>query len=532
MMDGMSAIDVLIEQRLSPQHARAVEEFAHAYLRRAGRDSEDGSGAEALYHEVLGAFELAAGRDRAPMAVRAFNPTLAEHGYQPAGSVLETSTEDLPFLVDSVTAELQARGLGVVRVAHPVVGTERDAGGAIARVLHPAGAPATESVMHFELDRRLDPEELAELEGAVRGVLADVRRVVRDFPAMRARLDEMIGLARAASARYDFDEVDETVAFLQWLAAENLILLGAREYELTGGTLAVVPGSGLGLLADGRPEPGAGPGPGLRGDDLLAVAKADALSPVHRRARMDDVSVQRVAPDGTVVGESRMLGLLTTKAYAEPAFETPLLARKLARILAAEDLIKGSHDYKAAVSLFESFPKDELLAAPVEDLRRAVVALMSLAPERIGVLGRRAADGRSASIIVALPKARYDAALLGRLRALLAARFDAEAIDAQEVLGEGDRVRVHVTVHRPQGGLPEVSLASLRAEVVELARTWDDRVRERLVAEHGPERGGALAARWAARLPPAYKAAIAPDAAALDIAGFERLFASGQPFTA
>src|SRR6187200_1484919 len=131
----MGPIEQLVQERLPPERAEAVREFAKAYLRRlAATGDDDGHDAEALYHEVLGAFELAASRDGAPIAVRAFNPTMAEHGYEPGGSVLETNTEDLPFLVDSVSAELQARGLGIVRVLHPIVGTERRPEGGIARV--------------------------------------------------------------------------------------------------------------------------------------------------------------------------------------------------------------------------------------------------------------------------------------------------------------------------------------------------------------------------------------------------------------
>src|ERR671931_208048 len=94
-----------------------------------------------------------------------------------------------------------------VRLLHPIVGTERDANGGIARILHPSGAPATESIMHFELDRRLAPEELADVEDGVRSVLADVRRVVRDFPALRERVGHLVDEARQADARYDEDEV-------------------------------------------------------------------------------------------------------------------------------------------------------------------------------------------------------------------------------------------------------------------------------------------------------------------------------------
>ena len=326
----MGPIEQLVQERLPPERAETVQAFAKAYLRRLAADADDdGHDSEALYHEVLGAFELAASRDGAPMAVRAFNPTRAEHGYEPRGSVLETNTEDLPFLVDSVSAELQARGLGIVRVLHPIVGTERSPDGGIARILHPSGAPATESVMHFELDRRLAPEDLADLEDAVRRVLADVRRVVRDFPKLRERADRLVEVAREGAKRYDADEVAEVVAFLEWLARDDFIFLGARDYELVDGALRVVAGSGLGLLDDearsnwAKPVPVESLDPNLReralGGELLLVSKTNGLSPVHRRVRMDYVGIRRVSADGEIVGEARMIGLFTTKAYAEPA---------------------------------------------------------------------------------------------------------------------------------------------------------------------------------------------------------------------
>src|SRR5919204_433980 len=248
--------------------------------------------------------------------------------------------------------------------------------------------------MHFELDRRLTPEELADLEDAVRSALAEVRRVVRDFPALRERIEQMIEVAKAGAARYEADEVQEAVAFLQWLPRDNFILLGARDYELRDGALQVVAGSGLGLLDDesrsafAKPVPVESLDPGLReralGGDLLLVSKTNRRSRVHRRVGMDYVGIRRVGDDGQVVGESRLIGLFTTKAYAEPASETPVLHRKLRQVLASEDLIEGSHDYKAAVTLFESFPKDELFAAPTEDLDRA--------PARV-LQGRGAPDG-------------------------------------------------------------------------------------------------------------------------------------------
>ena len=256
-----------------------------------------------------------------------------------------------------------------------------------------------------------------------------------------------------------------------------------------------MPGSGLGILADEASSAYARPRPladlpddvrerALEGD-LLIVTKTNRLSPVHRRARMDYVGVRKIAPDGSVAGEARMIGLFTSKAYVEPASQTPLLNRKLRQILRHEDLIEGSHDYKAAVALFDSFPKDELFSARADDLRRAVVELLSLEGDRVRLLGRRSADNRSVSLIAALPASRYDPDVLEAFLRVLRERFGTDAVAAQTVLGEGERVRVHVTVHVP-AGVPDIPLRDLEQELVSLTRTWDDGLRERLLDRFGP----------------------------------------------
>jgi len=522
-----------------PNDATALREFAAAYLRRLSADAAEQASSEELFAEVAGVFDFAASRRDQPVVVRAFNPVTAEHGYERAGSVLETASEDLPFLVDSVREAIIAEGLTVQRAMHPVIGLERDGGGRITGVVHPREATSRESVMHFDLDRRLDEPALDALAQSARSVLDDVRRTVLDFPAMADRGRRMVQLAGAGAARYHDDEVDETVAFLEWLLADHFIFLGYREYKIADDALSVVPGTGLGLLADeassafARPRPLAELPDDLRErvleGDLLIVSKTNRLSTVHRRVRMDYVGVRKIAHDGRVAGESRMLGLFTSKAYAEPASQTPLLNRKLRQILRHEDLIEGSHDYKVAVALFDSFPKDELFAASTDDLRRAVVELLSLEGDRVRLLGRRSADRRSVSLIAALPAARYDAELLDAFTALLRERFGTEAVDTHTVLGEGERVRVHVTVHAP-GGVPDVSLAELQRDLISLARTWDDDVRERLVDRFGPTRGQELAARWTPRFPEYYRASVDPSLVVADVACFDRLETEGRPF--
>ncbi len=519
-----------------------VRAFAERYLRRPGGFLREGE-PQALGAELLGAFELVAGRGKAAVAVRAFTPSLEQHGYVTRGSVLETNIGDLPFLVDSVSAEVRSRGYGIHELIHPIIGVERDAAGRLAAITEPTQAATRDSVMHVELEERLAPEQLAELEDSVRDVLAAVRRVVEDFKQLRERLAGMGELARASGAGRPADEVQETIAFLDWLADEHCILLGARDYELTEQGLCVMAGSGLGLLRESgkstfaEPTPLEELPPGLRErvtgkGELLLVERTNATAPVHRHERMEDIVVPRVGADGKPTGVSRLLGLFTSRAYSEPASRTPLLRLKLRQVLAAEGLIEGSHDYKAAVALFDSFPKDELFVAPAEDLRGAIVRLLAVHGDEVRLLGRRHPDGRAISMIAALPRARLTAELRQALVRRVVARYPGADVRLHEVLEEGDRVRLHISVHRADGGLPEVDFHQLQDNLIELARSWDDRARERLVARHGEERGRMLAARWEPRLPESYKAMREDlDAAVFDIEQFERLHTGGEELT-
>src|SRR3954447_266946 len=355
---------------------------------------------------------------------------------------------------------------------------------------------------------------------------------------MTQRVESMITLARNGSARYDSDEVREAVDFLAWLLRGNFVLLGAREYELKDGAYRVIPGSGLGILADegrsayGKPVQLSSLPPAMQKlaleGELLIVDKANARAPVHRPERMDYVGVRRVTPEGEMAGESRLLGLFTSKAYNEPASQTPVLHRKLQRVLEAEDLIEGSHDYKAAVALFDTFPKDELFAAPVEDLHRAVVALLAIeGTDRIRLLGRRSPDGRSASFVLALPRDRYEASLVEQIRHLFARRFQADSVEAQHVLDEGARARVHFLVHRPDG-LPGVDNRELETEVLELMRTWDDELRDVLDERYGPAQGRMLAEAWLRQLPQHYKGYTEPETAAYDVQLLSKLTSEGE----
>jgi glutamate dehydrogenase len=535
-----------IELEVPADRRDAVTAFAKAFLRRLTDEDLEQHGADALYAMVTSAFDFVDARGNHPSAVRVFVPS-PDDGFGAIGTIVETNTDDSPFLVDSVVEELAARELRVKLLLHPVIGTARDEDGRIERVLSGRDAAHRESVMHVELERRLHEKGRAELEARIREILHDVRLVVRDFEPMQERVRHMMELARQGAVRYAGQEVGETVDFLDWLLQLNFVLLGYREYDLLdlpeGRAIQATPGSGLGILADVSTSTFSDVTPldalapyvrqRIEDGDLLVISKTRAYSTVHRRARMDYVGVRKVASDGRITGEARLIGLFTSKAYMEPATKTPLLHHKLEQILAAEDLIPGSHDYKSVVELFGAFPKDELFQGAAEELRRLVVGLLQLEEHAgIRVLVRKDLFGRQVSIVVALPRERFSAALRKDLQAMFMERFHGVTVDYHLSLGETESAKIFFTVHvEPGMQIPDIPYEELEADVERLARTWDDDLHDALAARLGEERGGALAAAYGPRFPDYYKTSDSDWALVVDdVLNLEKLATSPDGF--
>ena len=85
--------------------------------------------------------------------VRVCNPQFEQHGWQSAHTVVEIVSDDMLFLVDSVSMELARHGHGIHLLVHPIINVRRDDDGELVEVAPAGGDQLAESVMHVEIDR-------------------------------------------------------------------------------------------------------------------------------------------------------------------------------------------------------------------------------------------------------------------------------------------------------------------------------------------------------------------------------------------
>ena len=453
--------------------------------------------------------------------------------------VVDIVTDDMPFLVDSITNELARHNLDSYHIVHPQLVVRRDVSGELREVVGPPTEGSlghdeiTESWMHIEVDTA--GADLAGLEDDLRRVLADVRVAVEDHSRMQGQALRVATQLGTEGARAPA----ETQALLRWLADNHFTFLGYREYDLVEGpdgmALQAVPGTGLGILRHDKPGSSSfaalPPEVRARAKDpqRLILTKANSRSTVHRRSYLDYIAIKRINASGEVNGEYRFLGLYTHAAYHESITRIPVLRRKLAGVLEQAGVAPGSHDGQDLNEILEGYPREELFQISVEELAPIALAVLRLRTHRqTRLFLRKDIYGRFMSCMVYLPRDRYTTAVRLRIQEILRKALNGVAVEYNATVGESALARLHVVVRAEPGtSLPDVDAAALEAAVAAAARSWDEDLAAEATRALGEEPARALLDICSGTIPETYKADVPATAALNDFIRGRRAAALG-----
>ncbi|MEU4151400.1 NAD-glutamate dehydrogenase [Streptomyces sp. NPDC026659] len=523
------------------------------YLHTAPEDLTDRDPVDA-FGAALSHYRLAENRPQGTANVRVHTPTVEENGWTCSHTVVEVVTDDMPFLVDSVTNELTRQGRGIHVVIHPQFVVRRDVTGKLIEVL-PKPAPGAElphdahveSWIHVEIDRETDRADLKQISADLLRVLSDVREAVEDWEKMRETAIRIADDLESEPRPADLPgpEAEEARELLRWLAADHFTFLGYREYQLRGDdSLSAVPGTGLGILrsdphhseqdehpvspsferlpADARAK--------AREHRLLVLTKANSRATVHRPSYLDYIGVKKFDAEGNVIGERRFLGLFSSAAYTESVRRVPVIRRKVEEVLERAGFSPNSHDGRDLLQILETYPRDELFQTPVDELQTIATSVLYLQERRrLRLYLRQDEYGRYYSALVYLPRDRYTTGVRLRIIDILKEELGGTSVDFTAWNTESILSRLHFVVRVPQGTeLPQLSDADkerIEARLVEATRSWADGFTEALNAECGEERAAELLRRYqhGNAFPEGYKADHTPRAAVADLVHLERL---------
>ena len=503
----------LVDQQLPPELQQRCDGFLGRYFKHLSsldlkaRQPRDLLGA-ALAHLRLGEV-----RTDGTANVHVFNPDLAANGWQSAHTVVQIVTDDMPFLVDSVRMAMTAMGLGIHLVIHPMLRVVRDEG----KYVRVEDGTANEAWIYVEVDR-CDATRLERLREHLVAALDDVRVAVIDWRPMRDRCDQLAHELEHSVLPLGTGESTRAAQFLRWLSDDHLVFLGYREYDFVreaadDDVVVAVPGTGLGLLRDGRrteePHRLSSVTPEARrmvfAPAVLMLTTANSRSTVCRADYLAYVGVKRFDREGRVVGERRFLGLYNSDVYRDSVLDIPLLRDKAAEVLDRAGFGAESHSGRALRQILETYPRNDLFQIDADELYEIATGILELQDRRqVRLFERRDDYGRFVSCLVYLPRDRYSTDRAEQIASALQEAYGGTGTEHEVLIGMGALARLHVRVALGRGG-PSPGDPRRREAPERHRRGLVGRARRRAGRRAGrgrrPRRAGPLRQRVPGRLP-------------------------------
>lgn len=506
-------------------------DFAELLYRKAPEDFLTGTSVETLariseeseaaYRELLG------GRN---LVVKVFNHPEGDERFGRTSII--SAIEDQPFIIDSFNELLRCEQLHHFVLLHPIV-------------VGPDGRHT--SIVYADISKIDDPQKLSNLQAEFESVLQNLTSVRQDTPAMLVHVETVARMVELGMGTEGVSEADrlETAHFLRWLADGFFVFLGYQEFTVSSArgssasngsreqNLQIIDSSSLGLFStkdelfrqrlsmveqDVRFA--------IETDRPIFVSKLLVQSPVHRRTWLDVVTVRSSSIDQQSNKFCCFLGVFSSSAITQEASATPVLRRKLWRILESEGVILNSYDHKEIVSLANGLPKSELFLYDLAALHNRIWLIMSMQRRNeVRVAYDVGPLNRIVSLMVAMPRERYSDAVRSRVQRYVEAELGALPYSSEYRLTVSDSplLIIHFSVPNQAGRSVAIDPEVLTRNIRELTFTWQDHVLEQLVEKFGTTKAAEHQARYTAKFPEHYKSSTAPKDTVADIERLARL---------
>ena len=528
----------LIQKKVRADNVLLVEKFAKALYSNMSKEDLANRNDSDLYGAALSLWNSLEKNTSDDAVIRVFNPEVAKDGWQSSHTIVEIIAKDMPFLVDSVRMAMTRENIASHLLLHSPLKIQRDKNekiSGLSSLKAEQESTSTKTVFFIEIDRQTDATVIESFKKELESVLVDVSVAVEDWQPIREKLIAVSkSLPKSHKDKKD-NEINETVEFLDWLVKDNFTLMGYRQYELSpvqgDYQLKGKMDTSLGLMKNSDAEhtrllselPEVARQE-ARSSNLLILTKTNSLSRVHRPAYIDYVGVKRFDDKGNVIGEDRFIGLFSSNFYNNSAADVPVLKSKINRIMDMCDFAKGTHAYKAVLNILETYPRDELVQAREHELLEVAMGVLQIQErDMCRLFVRKDAYGRFLSCMVYVPRERYNTALRRETQAILANAFNSDVkVEFTTYFSESTLARTHYTVRVTDNNI-EYNVKDIENNLIEAARTWEDKLQSALLESAGEARGNELNRKYCNAFARSYKEEVLPSAAVVDIEKLEML---------
>lgn len=534
----LEQVFTLVSKKAKEKDAENIAKFGRLLLKNISHDDLQGRSESDLYGAVMSLWQQMKEKKNTAPIIRVFNPDIAKHGWQSSHTVIEIIVDDSPFLVDSIRMALNRMNFDAHLLLHSPMYIERNRHNNVISLSDKSDLSdkaTAETVFLIEIDRQNNEDQIVALTDELHSVVNEVSLAVSDWKPMREKLAEITKAFDKSKSKADKATKLQTKTFLNWLNDHNFTLMGYRYYTVKAieGDHRWVPenDTSLGLMKNSINDrvrllsnvPASAREEALSSNPLM-LTKTNSKSRVHRPAYIDYIGIKDFDDKGNVIAEHRFLGLYSASFYNSSATDLPMLSEKINRIGKIAGFEKNTHAHKALVNIVETYPRDELIQTPDDELASIIMGVFQMQERGISrMFVRKDAFGRFFSCMTYVPRERYNTELRHKTQALLKRSFNSkQEVEFNTYFSESVYARTHY-IARVDNNNMEFDVNEIENNVIELTKTWQDKLNQKIIAHFGEASGRDLTRKYANAFSSSYAEQNLPSAALVDIQRIEKL---------
>ncbi|MCO6429923.1 MAG: NAD-glutamate dehydrogenase [Deltaproteobacteria bacterium] len=426
---------------------------------------------------------------------------------------------DRPFIVNSLTESIEAFGLRLDVFLHPIFISDGY------RI----------SLVYVETEK-ITPQQADLLARQLECALDDLTHATDDFTAMLVRTETLAKLYDNPANRSNFPQVErqEVADFLRWLTDGGLVFLGFAEWKADqSGALEGEPAIRLGIFKSTQPyvptllqESLEDARASVEGVQPVQFSKLTLESLVHRRAKLNCISIPELTSEGRLVAVHSVVGLLTSKALAQESSSVPIIRRKLQKLIEVEEVVHNSHDYKYIVDIVDRMPKDQALRLDLEALREiihTIIGLQNKSDTRVSL--RFDSAKRGVSVLIVMPRSRFNSYVRAQIQQYVESVFGVAAGSSEYHLDLSNKplARFYFYIPLADSSFDLPAVGKLEATISELTKTWEENLQERIMLADSAKNPNELWFKYSGAFPEDYQALQTIDECLDDINAIEQL---------
>lgn len=439
---------------------------------------------------------------------------------------------NMPFLFDSIIEEFRKRDITVYSYIHSIFNAKRDKDGSLKDIEKfniDQSSYISEAIVYLDISLMGDDEILL-----IKTKITDIIKVTRysydDWQIMRSKAFMIADKLADPSEERDF---------LEWLADDNYIFLAYSYITYENNKLTFHADEYLGILKDQKSafenkitEDLEKKFLKISPDDLIVSDTANAISPVHRSTRMDEIIIidQNESKDGKICAYY-FAGIYSTTVDFQSIKNIPIIREKLYKTLQQTDFPETSFARREVVSILETLPRNQLLQVSYKNLYRFSLAAFELYNKpSLKLFYHKNLSGSIVHFIILLPVDRINASITSKITDVIVKKSNVNVSVDHSELDVADLwiARVYVNIHVIDSEKINVNVELLEEELNHVTCSKAEKMRSSLAKIYDKNQVSNLMRSYKDALPDKYYDIFPSGAIKYDIRNLEKLIESDQ----